>query len=1747
MAFWDNFKKALGGDKSAAQKVVDTLSPFSIAKRNLESNTKRVLGAAKEVIDVAQPVLQPLGKAAGLLGKGVTAPFQALGIQPGAGPGGTALKAGAQIGLTRGASQAARESGTDLNAFLKDGMADYAAQTAAEAAIPYDPLLQIAIQAEEKVFSPYIKRPISTAALLTDPESPLFKDDAYGEGIQLSDIQTAYERSKDVSLGVALTKSYLNPFHITGISDAILEDGGIDIDRVNLWNDADIQANFVDNTTGRWMTGFTDFLVGNAAIVGAANRSVSVLRGVANLSGLSNKINVYDVNAISKLEKLADDQISGRTTTSFGTDIVNLANTKDITLITNILKPHTNNPKLPKLIKETEDPNFVRDLLLADKGYAPAVQRLIDARKSDDLWYLSDAGTEIAADFIKTGAYRSYNQQAKERWSAAFDDAIAKNPDTRDIFDAFMRDQFDISTNQFLPEPLMLGTRYKPIEPVIPLTDIPIARSAVAKLRETKQKFAAATEVRDYSNVGGVVQRLIGSGRRGGAATALIHFTGSKLPRGIISHSGLRPADSIEEINAYLDDIKLFRRGTNTVNLADGTKVTAAQYRRNIIDEALQQKTDGARAAFFERMSNDIAIDTLATMGLSRVQASAFVKEMTTSVKSYHDDLARDSYAMDPNGYRVIVNPQTQRQLANSTPLIPVGKIVREVARVKGMIDPRNNIFTQIGGETFEFGNKIFSFAALARPAYIPKNSIFEPLNAAFMSQGSQFIADSAKTLVKNSLFNNEQRFFGAVNKANIKSNARKKALKEEYRQYTQQIEKAIDIADYAVSEWVDFFVDTAKRSPVTRADNLEIVQNNLRAAERLLANLEKKARDRADEYNTVREEVPSLYGLVRRVQYLKSVNDPKYASDIRAAELAITKAAGDINTLAPDLNKLNINVKKAYDDIDKILVEMGPSRKALADEWSVTDNRRIRRKGRQEEQGYVLSNGQTVPIPRLEDERHLGTSYKAEISNRHTREIELLGDKSFASRVDMLGRKTADRITPVYDPLYFDELAYVVNNYMRGDVLIDQILSGRTRNEIIATWGLKRGGKSYAEEFGRDASEIIDMIDDQIAYVNRYLPTLEVKAAALSGEVRSNQLAQLLGDKLERLTPINPLDNQYSTAINQNKEFMDAIDKATSAVWAKMGAPENAIRWAWGTVELRNRTINKVESLATQGYEVTTGTVNSVRRAAAIEMVQEAEKTFYSVRRQNRAIFAARTILSFPAASVSGLYRYSRFFAKAPQRMAGFLNSYYGTYNSFGVDEYGNPVEDVLDASHIIVPGTKELLGREIMVGSRAINFLANFAGPAYSIPLGVGSIVSFKPDASTLVREAIDKTFGKIPGYSYEELFPYGVNPDLGDAAIRTFTPAWGRNALMWLTGDEGDREWLTTYASEWNYQMALYEMGIGKEPTEAIVKKNAGKKFREKFLWQFGSPLGSPAVIDMRPDSIFSTYYRAAYEKYKALGLSDEIASGAAENDLNSRAAVLGATKPFDKERLYFGSKLRPKATYSVATPEGYSRIWEENRGLANRLGEEDKNLIGLMTADLIGTASDPNISRILNKPGTKLPDGTTLNLPLNTIKDVENDIEISRVWGAYTNYKDQLNKMAKEKGYASYASVEVLRGALQQYAKELSDYSPAWGRTYKRGIREDSSYTYAWGLTQILKDEKFMAKHGNSQFWVHAKAMMKYRDDYAKLLKDAPDGYKTAVKDAWTEYVESVIDLLDPNLADIFDRYFLKDQLKEVGNE
>ncbi len=45
------------------------------------------------------------------------------------------------------------------------------------------------------------------------------------------------------------------------------------------------------------------------------------------------------------------------------------------------------------------------------------------------------------------------------------------------------------------------------------------------------------------------------------------------MPRGVVTNSGLRPMDAVEEINAHLDDLKLFTNGSNMISAAHIQKI----------------------------------------------------------------------------------------------------------------------------------------------------------------------------------------------------------------------------------------------------------------------------------------------------------------------------------------------------------------------------------------------------------------------------------------------------------------------------------------------------------------------------------------------------------------------------------------------------------------------------------------------------------------------------------------------------------------------------------------------------------------------------------------------------------------------------------------------------------------------------------------------------------------------------------------------------------------------------------------------------------------------------------------------------------------------------------------------------------------------------------------------------------------------------------------------------------------------
>ena len=118
------------------------------------------------------------------------------------------------------------------------------------------------------------------------------------------------------------------------------------------------------------------------------------------------------------------------------------------------------------------------------------------------------------------------------------------------------------------------------------------------------------------------------------------------------------------------------------------------------------------------------------------------------------------------------------------------------------------------------------------------------------------------------------------------------------------------------------------------------------------------------------------------------------------------------------------------------------------------------------------------------------------------------------------------------------------------------------------------------------------------------------------------------------------------------------------------------------------------------------------LRAAATREALQETENVFYTVRRKNRGLWAARTLTAFPTATVNAFYRYGRLAVNNPVRFGGFLHNYQASFSSFGVDQYGNDVDDPTKAQFLIIPGTKELGfmgGKGIGLNSRSLGVKLN------------------------------------------------------------------------------------------------------------------------------------------------------------------------------------------------------------------------------------------------------------------------------------------------------------------------------------------------------------------------------------------------------------------------------------------------------
>ena len=1593
-----------------------------------------------------------------------------------------------------------------------------------------DKLLQGAVTLNQEVLSPYIFRPISTAALLTDFQSPLYKKGQYEEGFQFDDVKAAYNRSAKVSAMQALTMSDLTP--ISGLTAVVLPMGGIDVDKIDLWNDESIKQNYVDNAVGRWFTGIGDFVVGNAGIIGAGRAIGAVARPVGTKAGIYTKRKTVD-----QLELDMDNGINYASTngamgsqTVSGNHMVVLAESKDWGTITNLVTKYSTNEKLIPLIHEASDAKAVKDLILADKGNVAALERL-SVTAPDKLFDLSNTQAQLQNKFLQTGQTYIPEGAAVPRLKSAYDAAIANDPQFVKIRDAFFDPDYSLTPG---------GKLYNPMEPVI-------GKGLAIKAGESIRSAKSAARFREFDRFADILESTVGRGA-GRIGVRMVKFATRQAeykPLGFVTFSGVRPLDGRVELNAFLNNIKLFKDGAVKIETAPNVFEKVGDIRR-AFEEKYMMSLGKNEVKVLEEIDESIGRMLAYRAGIYNEN------EITSHIRTYRGNVNRGIESVKQNGFgighdgkQILVDPQTIRQMTESYRFTPWDSIENQfiAAAEKSSLKAGARATVNLGQDVFRDLNRLWTFDVLVRPMYIVKQSIGEPIVSTTIAQGMTFLRQDVTNMSLNALRNLSN--WGMNVGSKVVNRRERVAVNRAVADKKVMYARASAIKDDAQASLEDLL--SGNTSPATKAQHLTAARESLKAASSILDEIELDLRSAVVPFG-VKEAIPSVTTLERRISFLES----KAGGATKSAELADAKVA--IANYRNVINKMTSNkqaiidaddaVAKAYANIDNILSELGPALKQQADVFG--KSAKFKKRYYAKENQYRMVNGQYVAIDSfVTGDKNFSAAIRAEVSNARTVDMNFLGELSVGTRKALIERKVPLDTVKVSDPLYFGELEYIANRAMRGDPLIDLIL-GNTPITELQRWAASSAGINYLRAFDVfDPKDVNSFLADKVSMVNRTFPSFEARAAILAREVRAEELQGWLAPYVDELYDIVPSNYNYGVAnvgVGNYAAVSNAVNNFASMIFRKMASAENPIRNAFFDRVAIDVMARKAEYLISQGIEMTPARYNALRQSAGREAIEELEKTVYTVRRQNRLLHNARFAVAFPTATVNAFYRYGRLAAQNPIRATGFAYNYGRVFQSFGVDENGNPTENLADMTHLILPGTKEMglgyMDEGIAINSRSLGFLLNQPSPSFISALSVGKVMQSFPGTEQGIKEIL--TVGDTDWF--DVIFPYGAPTSL----TKQLTPPWANSLWNAATGNQGKADYLASWRSVYNYHKMLVEMGVSKKfPTDAQIEKEVKALWAEKFISGFSSIAGVPFKVETSPMRLTTNLYYKLLEKYNKMGYSTQKARDAAGDEMLS---VMGPK--FMLDRVTFSGST--KNINIPATYDAYKRVFEDNDDLVGKLASIEKDnigLVGLLTADLSRDPAEQsnNILGILSNPSLKLP-GTSKNINefRLTPQEVERERMKQRTWDQYNLVRDALE--AKITDGRTLRAHPQLKGALDQLVEStFKNQSQAWYDEYQLSASGDTSYKYARALTLITQDPKFMGKQQNSQFWKDARLFMQARTIFTTFYQSLPDydPRKSVIREGYNQWVAQYVKQWDPNLETIIKNYFNNDSLKAVN--
>lgn len=1628
-------------------------------------------------------------------------------------------------------------------------------------------LKYVAVPFIEKVYSP-LMRSVGTVGILADQTSSnqLYKKGQFEEGFQFSDIKAAWNRTEKVTAAQALTKSIMMVPIVGSYATIGLEKAGIDLNEVDLWSDESLKENFTDNAVGRWFTGILDFAVGAKGLSLAGKVAGKGVKAVAKPAGLYTKgktVNALAADMETGILHASTNGLQGAQTVS-GSQVLLLAQTRDWSIVEDIVTKYSTNEKLIPIIREASDASAIKDLLLADKGNIAAMQRLATGTSSHQLFDIADVKSQLRNKMIEQGRTYLPSKAAAERLSKVFDDAIKSDPQFVKIKNAFFDDAGDITYG---------GKAYMPIEPIF-------GASVVVKAQRGRLRTRSAIRSRDYSKVSGFVEGAIGE-TAGGLVIRGLKKVGpatDALPAGFVSLSGMRPLQARMEFTGFINNMKMFKNADDTImtGFAGGVRLEekVSVVRARLEDEFMNSLGKGQVAQVEALKSIDTQIGNMLAYKagkFNQAEIDAYVARFQMNVSNGMESLKNNGFGIGYDGNVILVKPQTVRDLAESYRFTPWNQIERQlnIEAAKGA-KKVGSIVDRGGRDIFAELNKVWTFDVLARPSYAFKQSIFEPLISSSLALGTNFVRKEIIVAGAARTSRNWYNFAASTVQRQIIDRAERKAVVDNVSDRSLMLHEAIAAKNAAEASVNDLLTSA---SPATKSQHLSAAKKELKAIEDIVDKLELDLRDAMVPYG-VTKAIPSIVTLERRIAYLEAnPGITKKTAQIKAAKAAMNnykKIISKMPTNKKVIKDADDAVQRAYDAIDATVKELGEAIVRKADVFGKSEKFKARYYSK--EKHTVVISGTQHHIDSFIQEQSGGSAsnftaaVREETKNAKTQMINFLGEKAVATAQTSIRRKVPLSKIGVADENYFAELAYIANRQYRGDKLMDKIFAEQSPADILR-WAKTEEGRAYLKSFDVfDTEDIAPYITEKIDLVKRMYPSYEARAAIVKGEVTAAQLEKTLAPYVDELYDIIPSNHNYgasSFGMSTVGKIALVPDKAMTKYMGLLASVENPIRAQVFEKFAIENVARKAAYLMEQGVDMTTSQWNAIRQSSGREALEQMEKTLYTINNPNRFINALRAVTAFPGANANAFLRYGRLAAKNPVRTANFVSNYGRAYLTFGVDESGNPTDDIDKMTHLVVPGSKEIaktvpgfgavFGQEAKLNAQSLGFLLNRPGPSFVTGLSVGQLMQKFHKSEKEVEELMtwDDTNW------YRVIFPYGAPTSIRDvytppwlkSATNAVVPysGWQRDVANAIFGKSGQNDYLSSWKSVYNYNAMLVEMGIQDEmPSDAEIEKEVKGLFRAKFLSTWASPFaGIPYKIDTNPMALTSNLYWKLIEKYKLQGMINDDARAAAGDEMIN---ILGPKFMVDRVS-FVGSN---KNLNFPATSEAYSRIMEDNDelvGVLANIDSSDIGIVGLLTSDL---DYDPltqsnNILKLLSNPNAVLP-GTSKNL--NELKMTPQEIEKERLkqrtWNDYMVIKTALeNKITDGKTLRAHPELKTVLDSLA--VGVLRNQSEEWYNQLQLAESGDTSYKYAKGFSAIINDEKFMAKHGNSQYWMDVKEFLDARTMFVNIYQLLPDydPRKGQLMDNYNAWIKENVGQWDGNLKTIITRYFDNDSLKAVN--